>query len=90
MVGGNNPRRMVPNLRGFDYAAIAAPVLFVHHRGDECEHTPYAGAERMAARYELISVSGGQPAESAACEPFSAHGHSVASRRPSTPWQAGC
>ena len=75
MFGSNNPRRTAPNLRGFDYGAIAAPLLFVHHRADECEHTPYASAAQIASRYELISVSGGKPAESAPCEPFSAHGY---------------
>jgi predicted alpha/beta-hydrolase family hydrolase len=75
MFGSNNPRRVAPNLRGFDYAAIAAPLLFVHHRQDECEHTPYASAAQMASRYELISVRGGKPAESAPCEPLSAHGY---------------
>lgn len=75
MFGSNNPRRSAPNLRGFDYAAIAAPVLFVHHRDDECEHTPYASAAKLAPRYELISVNGGKPAESAPCEPLSAHGY---------------
>lgn len=75
MFGGSNPRRMAPNLRGFDYTAIAAPLLFVHHREDSCEHTPYASAAALAPRYPLISVSGGKPAESAGCEPFSAHGY---------------
>jgi hypothetical protein len=73
--GGISPRRQVPSLRGFDYAGIRSPLLFVHHRADGCEHTPYAAAARLAARYPLISVSGGTPAESGPCEPFSAHGY---------------
>jgi hypothetical protein len=75
MFGSSNVRRQAPTLRGFDYAAIRARLLFVHHREDACEHTPYASALRLAASYELITVSGGKPAESAACEPFSAHGY---------------
>jgi pimeloyl-ACP methyl ester carboxylesterase len=74
MFGSSNPRRQAPTLRGFDYARIKAPLLFVHHREDACEHTPYASAAKLAPRYALISVKGGKPAESHACEPFSAHG----------------
>jgi Serine aminopeptidase, S33 len=75
MFGSSNPRRQAPNLRGFDYGAIGVPLLFVHHRGDGCEHTPYASAARLASRYPLVSVSGGRPAESGPCEPFAAHGY---------------
>lgn len=75
MFGGNNPRRQAPTLRGFDYARIKTRLLFVHNREDACEHTPYASAARLAPRYALISVQGGKPAESASCEPFSAHGY---------------
>jgi hypothetical protein len=75
MFGSGNPRRQAPNLRGFDYGAIGVPLLFVHHRGDGCEHTPYASAARLASRYALVSVSGGKPAESGPCEPFAAHGY---------------
>jgi len=65
----------LPTLRGFDYGAIQSPLLFVHHRQDGCEHTPYASAASMAPRYELISVSGGKAAESGPCEAFAAHGY---------------
>jgi predicted alpha/beta-hydrolase family hydrolase len=75
MFGSANPRRLAPNLRGFDYAEIQSPLLFVHHREDACEHTPYGSAARLAPRYELIAVSGGKPAESGPCEPFHAHGY---------------
>lgn len=74
MFGSSNPRRQAPTLRGFDYARINAPLLFVHHRDDACEHTPYASAAKLASRYALVSVKGGKPAESPACEPLSAHG----------------
>jgi len=46
--GASNPKRQVPSLRGFDYAAIQSPLLFVHHRADGCEQTPYATAARLA------------------------------------------
>ena len=74
MFGSSNPRRQAPTLRGFDYARIKTPLLFVHHRDDACEHTPYASAAKLAPRYALVSVKGGKPAESPACEPLSAHG----------------
>ena len=75
MFGSYNSRRQAPSLRGFDYAAIQSPLLFVHHRQDGCEHTPYPSAARLAGSYPLISVSGGKPAESGPCEPFAAHGY---------------
>jgi hypothetical protein len=75
MFGSSNPRRQAPTLRGFDYARIKAPLLFVHHRDDACEHTPYASAAKLASRYALVSAKGGKPAESPACEPLSAHGY---------------
>jgi hypothetical protein len=75
MFGSYNSRRQAPSLRDFDYGAIRAPLLFVHHREDGCEHTPYSGAARLASRYPLISVTGGKPPESGPCEPFAAHGY---------------
>jgi len=62
------------SLAGFDYASIKAPVLFVHHREDACDSTPYSEAARLAGRYPLISVKGGKPPESGPCEPFGPHG----------------
>ncbi|HEX9396347.1 MAG TPA: hypothetical protein VF943_06340 [Burkholderiales bacterium] len=63
------------SLSGFDYASIKAPLLFVHHREDTCQQTPYNEAHRLSARYPLISVKGGKPAESGPCDPFAAHGY---------------
>jgi hypothetical protein len=75
MFGSSNPRRQAPTLRGFDYAEIQSRLLFVHHRDDACEHTPYAGAARLGSRYDLISVTGGRPPESGPCDPLHAHGY---------------
>ena len=75
MFGSSTPRRQAPTLRGFDYSGIKSRLLFVHHREDACEHTPYASAARLGQRYALVSVRGGKPAESGPCEPFSAHGY---------------
>jgi hypothetical protein len=62
-------------LSGFDFAAIKAPLLFVHHVHDGCRACPYGNAEALGRRYPLISVSGGKPAESDPCEPLAAHGY---------------
>ena len=67
-------RRGQPGLSGFDFSSIPVPLLFVHHVDDACNVTPYSAAKRLADRYPLVSVSGGQPAQSAPCEAMSAHG----------------
>ena len=63
-----------PGLSGFDFASIKAPVLFVHHAGDQCEVTPYSDAARLTDRYPLVTVFGGSAAQSGRCEAFSQHG----------------
>jgi hypothetical protein len=62
-------------LSGFDFGAIKAPVLFVHHVHDACRSCPYRDAESLSRSFPLISVSGGKPAESDPCEPLAAHGY---------------
>ena len=62
-------------LSGFDFAAIKAPLLFVHHVHDRCQACPYGPAESLGRRFPLVSVSGGKPAESDPCEPLAAHGY---------------
>jgi len=63
-----------PMLAGYDFDAIKVPLLFVHHRADACESTPYRSAERLGAKFPLVSVSGGKPPASGPCDPFAAHG----------------
>lgn len=62
-------------LSGFDFGAIKAPLLFVHHVHDACRSCPYRDAESLGRSFPLISVSGGKPAESDPCEPLAAHGY---------------
>ena len=62
-------------LAGFDFSSVKAPLLFVHHREDVCESTPYTDADRLGAKFPLISVKGGKPPESGPCEPFAPHGY---------------
>ncbi len=62
-------------LAGFDFAAIRARLLFVHHQDDACRACPYHPAENLGMTYPLITVKGGKPAESDPCEPFAAHGY---------------
>ena len=40
------------------------PLLLVHHEDDGCGATPYFEAERLARRFPLVKVSGGNPAQS--------------------------
>jgi hypothetical protein len=63
------------SLQGFDFGAIKAPLLFVHHRDDGCRVTPYSALQRLAQGYPLVSVRGGKAAESGPCDPFAAHGY---------------
>ena len=62
-------------LSGFNFGAIKAPALFVHHVYDACRFCPYRDAESLSRTFPLISVSGGKPAESDPCEPLAAHGY---------------
>lgn len=62
------------NLSDFDYAQIQVPLLLVHHREDGCSITPYKPAAELAARYPLITVSGGEPQKGNVCGPQGPHG----------------
>ncbi len=64
-----------PGLSAFDFSTIDVPVLVVHHRDDGCRSSPYSGAARLAKRFPLVSVGGGDPQQSDACEPQSPHGY---------------
>lgn len=55
--------------------AVKVPVLFVHHRDDFCAACPYREAARIAQKFPLISVRGGEQPRSGPCEPFAAHGY---------------
>lgn len=68
-------RGMNLSLSGFDFAAIKAPLLFVHHAEDACKSCPYGDAQRLGRTYPLVTVKSGKPAESGECEPLSAHGY---------------
>jgi hypothetical protein len=64
-----------PMLATFDFSNAKTPLLFVHHRDDACNSTPYREAEALAARFPLVSVSGGKAPESGPCEPLAPHGY---------------
>jgi pimeloyl-ACP methyl ester carboxylesterase len=66
--------KRAPGLSGFDFATIPAPLLFVHHVDDGCRETPYSSAKRLAERYPLVSVSGGDPPQSEPCQALTPHG----------------
>jgi hypothetical protein len=63
-----------PGLSRFDFGTIKVPVLFVHHVSDQCGVTPYGDAARLVDKYPLVSVLGGSPPQSGACDALSAHG----------------
>jgi hypothetical protein len=63
-----------PGLAGFDFGAIPAPLLLVHHERDQCPLCPYPLA-RALAQFPLVTVRGGWPARSRECGPLSAHGY---------------
>jgi hypothetical protein len=68
-------RRGWESLAGVDFKAVRTPLLFVHHRADGCQATPYSSLARAAEGFMLISVTGGKPPESGPCDPFAAHGY---------------
>jgi hypothetical protein len=70
-----NADRTGAALSGFDFGSIKVPVLLVHHRGDGCRTSPYSGAERLARKFPLVSVSGGDPPQSEPCDAMSQHGY---------------
>jgi pimeloyl-ACP methyl ester carboxylesterase len=63
-----------PGLSEFDFASLQSRVLIVHHQDDGCRFTPYSEARELAQRFPLITVKGGKPAVSDACEALSEHG----------------
>jgi pimeloyl-ACP methyl ester carboxylesterase len=60
---------------------IRVPTLVVHHKDDACPYTPYSDIPGLlrdlskAPRRELLTFSGGDPAESRPCEARAAHGY---------------
>lgn len=56
----------------FDFTSISQPLLFVHHRDDACDKSPYRGVVKLP--YPLITVLGQAPAQSDVCLAHSAHG----------------
>ncbi len=67
--------RSGPGLSGFDFTTIKSPVLFVHNIDNGCRFTPYSSAKALAERFPLITVHGGDPPRSDACEALSYHGY---------------
>ncbi|MBC7802688.1 MAG: alpha/beta hydrolase [Candidatus Parcubacteria bacterium] len=61
-------------LAAFDFSSIPTPLLFVHHRDDACESTPFRDAGRLGAKFPLVAVNGGKPPESGPCDPLAPHG----------------
>jgi predicted alpha/beta hydrolase family esterase len=70
----SNPRGR--GLTAADVAQIKVPVLWVHHRNDPCEYTPYSTARRYAEQTgtPLLTVSGVSHPKGKPCMAFSEHG----------------
>jgi hypothetical protein len=66
-----------PGLTGARFDELKAPLLWVHHQDDPCEHTPYREAKGYAEKSmsPLVTVRGGGPEKGGACQAFSAHGY---------------
>lgn len=67
-------QRQQPVLSAFDFRSVKIPLLFVHHREDACQSTPYRDAARLGNAYALVSVKGGKPPETGPCDPLAPHG----------------
>jgi hypothetical protein len=64
-------------LTGARFEELKAPLLWVHHQDDPCEHTAYREAKRYAEKSmsPLVTVRGGGPEKGGACQAFTAHGY---------------
>jgi hypothetical protein len=64
-------------LTGARFGELKAPLLWVHHQDDPCEHTAYREAKRYAEKSmsPLVTVRGGGPEKGGACQAFTAHGY---------------
>ncbi len=58
-VANNYNRSYGSSVESFDMSALKAPVLNIHHRGDQCSHTPYATVVAYS-KNNLITVKGGE------------------------------
>jgi pimeloyl-ACP methyl ester carboxylesterase len=73
-------RRERESLSDVRLGAITVPTLVVHHKDDACAFTPHRDAATLpkaltgAPRVEVVTIEGGDPAQSPPCEPLSAHG----------------
>jgi dienelactone hydrolase len=70
----SNPRGR--GLRAEDVARIKVPVLWVHHRNDPCQYTPYRTARSYAeqTRTPLVTVTGASYVKGKPCMAFTEHG----------------
>lgn len=62
------------NLSDFDFARIQVPLLVVHHVDDKCVATPFASTQKLAGKYPLMVVRGGEPVRDNGCGPLGPHG----------------
>ncbi len=70
----SNPRGR--GLSASDVSQIGVPVLWVHHRNDPCQYTPYRTVRSYAGqtRTPLVTVAGAEYARGKPCMAFTEHG----------------
>ena len=61
-------------MASFDWSKAEAPQLFIHHKDDPCELTPYASVVARKGNVPLITVEGVVNPRGEACHAFTAHG----------------
>lgn len=70
--GGQNSHGLP--MRNFDWTAVKADQLFVHHKYDPCNVTQYRSVVSRKGNAPLITIQGSKNAHGNVCEAFSAHG----------------
>ena len=58
----------------FDFSEYPVPLLFVHHVDDPCKWTPYWPVKKLADKYPVIEVRGGEAVRDNGCGPMGPHG----------------
>lgn len=58
----------------FDFSEYPVPLLFVHHVDDPCKWTPYWPVKKLADKYPVIEVRGGEAVRDSGCGPMGPHG----------------
>lgn len=72
--GGTSKHTFETGMVNFDWSQAKVPQLFVHHRDDPCNATPYGDLKGRIGDQPLITVADGHDFSGDACKAFSPHG----------------